>query len=244
MLVDVQYDQDVFVNGLVEAIRKMSRMHIKPESVTVPQTTFNHFKSTLHYQQMFDNHEDWKKNLWNSKHNPMNFDTPMFMGMRIKVVPDKESQGGICYIHSGTKFGDIKIPFEYSLKLVRQHKIKNNTVEILIKSRADDFRSIPKNEWCAIDTLREMITEAEFRKYMKYGFILVQGKGGNIYQLFRQKRHIKVWSNGQVIEEICVRIKDTKIPLTDSVIAFKIMIETDENAFKKLGNVYNMRRAA
>lgn len=244
MLVDVQYDQDVFVNGLVEAIREMNHINIEPKSMTVPQTTFNHFKSTLHYQQMFDNQEHWIRRLWNSKHNPMNFDIPMFMGTRIKVIPDKESPKGICYLHSDPKFGDLKIPFEYSLKLVRMHKIKNNTVTILVKSRAYDFRGIPKNEWCAIETLREMITEAEFRKYMKYGFITTQGKSGSIYQLFRQRRHIKVWNKGQIIEEICVRIKDIKIPLTDSVIAFKIMLETDEDAFRKLGNVYNMRKAA
>lgn len=46
MLVDAQYDQDVFVNGLVTAANKMNSLNIKPESMTVPQTTFNHLKST------------------------------------------------------------------------------------------------------------------------------------------------------------------------------------------------------
>jgi hypothetical protein len=243
MLVDVQYDQDVFVNGLVTASHKMRDLHIHPESMTVPQTTFNHFKNTLHYQQMFDNHDDWKRRLWNSKHNPLNFDIPMFMGIRIKIIPDKESPKGVCYLHSGSQFGDNKVPFEYSLRLVREHKIKNNLVSILVKSRADDYRNAPKNEWRAIDTLREMITEAEFRKYMKYGFILVRGQSGKIYQVFRNKSHTIVREKDEVVEEVCVRIKDRKIPPTDNVIAFKILIESSEEDFKKLGNVYNMRMA-
>lgn len=239
MLVDAQYDQDVFVNGLVDASYKMRDLNIEPDSMTVPQTTFNHFKSTLHYQEMFDNHADWKKRLWNSKYNPINFDTPMFMGIRIKIIPDKESPKGVCYLHSSSQFGDTKVPFEYSLKLVRKHKIKNNLVSILVKSRADDYRSAPKNEWYAIDTLREMITEAEFRKYMKYGFILVRGQSGKIYQVFRNKSHSIVWEKGQAVEEVCVRIKDEKIPPTDNVIAFKILIETSEDDFRRLGNVFN-----
>jgi hypothetical protein len=245
MLIDAQYDQEVFVNSLVKAAQKMSRMDIKPESMTIPQTTFNHFKSTLHYQQMFDNQEDWKKILWNSKHNPMNFDTPMFMGTRIKIIPDKESPDGICYMHSDPKFGDLKIPFEYSLKLVRIHKIKNNKITILVKSRADNFRGVLKNERCALDTLREMITETDFRKYLKYGFILVKGRSGCIYQVFREVfSHTKVWKNGRVIKEVCVRIEDKNIPPTDNVIALKIIIETSEKEFEKLGNVYKMGEAA
>lgn len=246
MLVDVEYDQNVFVDGLVKAFRTMRDRDINPESMTVPQTTFNHFKKTLHFQQMFDKHEKWKERLWNSKKNPINFDVPMFMGTPINVIPDKNCPNGICNLHSDPQFGDTKVPFEYSLKLVREYKIKNNLgVTILVKSRADDFRNIPKNEWYAIDTLREMITETEFRKYMAYGFILVKGQSSSrVYQIFRCRKHTRVWENGEVVEEVCVRIKDRRIPPTDSVIAFKILIETDEDTFKKLGNVYNMRKAA
>lgn len=246
MLVDAHYDQNVFVNSLVEVAKKFgSAGSGKPEpySMTVPQTTFKHFKSTLYYQQMFENPSDWKKRLWNSKHNPINFDTPMFMGLRINVVSD--TSDGICYMHSRPGPDRESTPFEYSLKLVRKYKIKNNLVSILIESRADDYRNAPKNEWCAIDTLREMITEAEFRKYMKYGFILVRGQSGKVYQVFRNKAHSVVWKKGQAIEEVCVRIKDKKIPPTDNVIALKILIEACEEAeFKKLGNVYNMRKEA
>lgn len=81
-------------------------------------------------------------------------------------------------------------------------------------------------------------------RYIKYGFVLVKGKSGDIYQVPRSSHYTNVWRNGKLIEKICVRIADSKIPLTDNVIAFKTIIETDENEFKKIGNVHKMVRTA
>ena len=117
-------------------------------------------------------------------------------------------------------------------------KLKQNLV-IHIKSRAEPIYNAPLNERNAIDTLREMITEIEFRKYVKHGFILVKGNSGDIYQVFRNRDHTKVWRKGQMIKEVCVRISNRKIPPTDNVIAFKTMIEVDEDEFERIGNVYN-----
>ena len=116
---------------------------------------------------------------------------------------------------------------------------------IHVKSRAITFSgNIPKNEQIAMETLREMVTELEFRKYLKYGFVLVPGRSGDVFQVFRNKSHTRVWRNGEVIEEICVRINSKiKVPLTDNVIAFKTMIEADEHEFKKIGNIYKMKVA-
>jgi len=115
-----------------------------------------------------------------------------------------------------------------------------SNLTILIKSRAKPIRGASSSEMVAINTLREMITESDFRKYIIHGFILVKGQSGRIYQIFRTRDHTKVWDNGVLVEEVCVRLKDRKIPPTDNVTAFKVLIETDENEFKKLGNVYKM----
>jgi hypothetical protein len=119
-----------------------------------------------------------------------------------------------------------------------------NNITIHIKSRAKPFADISKAEATAIGTLREMITETDFRKYLKYGFILVKGQSGHIFQIFRDKAHTKIWKNGKVIKEVCVMIKDDNIPPTDNVIALKTIIETSEKEFEKLGNVYNMQKVA
>jgi len=111
---------------------------------------------------------------------------------------------------------------------------------IKVKSRTQSIYNVSPQEEIALETLREMISETEFRKYLRDGFLLVQGKSGNIYQIFRKNQHIKVWYNGTLVEEICVSIKDSKIPLTDKIIAFKVIIETDEKEIHNMGNVYNM----
>lgn len=115
---------------------------------------------------------------------------------------------------------------------------------VWVQSRGRSVQAKEKNELTALETFREMITEREFRKYIKYGFINVEAKSRRVYQIFRDKWHIKVWDQGALIEEICVRIKDKKIPPTDNVIALMILIETDEEEFKRMGNVYKLREAA
>jgi len=123
---------------------------------------------------------------------------------------------------------------------MKKERLKSNLV-IQIKSRAELPRAIPDNERIAMETLREVISETEFRKYIKYGFIMVKGQSGDNYQIFRNRSHTKVWRAGKVIEEVCVRIKyEQGVPPTDNVIAFRTIIQTDELAFKKLGNVYKM----
>ena len=141
-----------------------------------------------------------------------------------------------------TYYGGV-VDIKEAQKLIKRQYLKRNLV-INIKSRANLIRDIPKNEQVAIETLREEITETEFRKYIKYGFVLVEGQSGKTYQVFRNESHTKVWKGGKVIEEVCVRIRDYKIPPTDNVIAFLNMIQIDENEFRKMGNVYKIQRAA
>lgn len=123
-----------------------------------------------------------------------------------------------------------------------RRRLRNNLV-FKFKTRGGLVNGVNKEEWTAIDTLRELITEKEFRKYMKYGFLLVEGASGDVYQIFRDQWHTKIWRKGNLVEEVCVRL-DPSVPPTDNVIAFMSIILTNESAFKKLGNVYKMSKAA
>jgi hypothetical protein len=126
---------------------------------------------------------------------------------------------------------------------LKQLELRSHLI-IQIKSRAPSARVIQDNERVAMETLRETVTEEEYRRYLKYGFIMVKGKSGDEYQIFRNKSHTRVWRNGLVVEEICVRIRDNAVPPTDNVIAFRAMALIDEQEFKKSGNVYKMIKAA
>ena len=126
--------------------------------------------------------------------------------------------------------------------------VVSNTVKanlaILIKNRNQIPEFESKADRVAAETLREMISERDFRKYLKYGFVIARGQSDRIYQIFNNNQHIKVWKSGKLIEEICVYLKNANIPKTDKIIAFKTAIEADENEFKKLGNVYPRSKAA
>jgi len=166
---------------------------------------------------------------------------PRVFGMPVIINSNlKENE---IIITTDRTFLDSSLSLSELGRAIKKSNFHNNLV-IGIKNRSHCFGNISNNERNAIDSLREMISEAMFRKYLKFGFILVFGKSGHIYQIFRNKSHIKVWERGNLVEEICVRIRNGDIPLTDNLIAFKIMIETDEEEFKKLSNVYKMRRAA
>ena len=125
-----------------------------------------------------------------------------------------------------------------------KEKLKSN-LAIVVKSRVETPVAVSSAEQIAMETLREFISETEFRKYLRYGFVLVKGKSGDTFQIFRNRSHTKVWRNGQVVEEVCVRIhQGENVPPTDNVIAFRSIIQSDEEAFRKLGNVYKMKKAA
>ena len=128
-----------------------------------------------------------------------------------------------------------------SEKLLR---LKSNLI-ICRKARNIPATAESPKELVAMETLREMISESEYRKYLKYGFVMVKGKSGDTYQIFKNRSHTNVWRGGKLVEEICVRLAWSNIPKTDNVIAFKTMIESGaEDAFKKAGNVYKMANAA
>ena len=113
------------------------------------------------------------------------------------------------------------------------------------KSRAQPVVPEKENEKIAIESLREVTTEQEFRRYIKNGFLLVQGASGKVYQIFRENQHTNVWLNGVKVEEFCLRIRqEMKCPETDSVVALKMMIEADETEARKMANLYPMKKAA
>lgn len=98
-------------------------------------------------------------------------------------------------------------------------------------------------ERIAMELLREIVTEKEWRRYLKRRFIVVRDSNGRMYQVFRDKWHSIVWEGGKKVAEICSRLPAT-MPPTDNVIAFKTMIESDEGQFEKAGNVYRMAQSS
>jgi len=121
--------------------------------------------------------------------------------------------------------------------LLKQH-IRSN-LQIFVKHRHSflNDRSVSAQELKARDSLRDVITEREWRRYVTNGFLVVNGTLGRRYQIFKDQRHIKVYDSVKNTHDICIHtVRDC--PPTDHVLNLKMLIELDEDFIWKNGNVY------
>jgi len=122
--------------------------------------------------------------------------------------------------------------------MLRKH-IKNN---LLIKVNRRNS-GVHTGKWSleegrARDTLRDMLTEKDWRRYVTNGFIMVKGYSNNWYQIFSNKSEkIRVYRNGIHTHNICIHT-DNICPPTDHVINMKIRVELDEMSLWEGGNIY------
>lgn len=91
-------------------------------------------------------------------------------------------------------------------------------------------QKVAPNELKARETLRDMLIESEWRRYVTNGFIMARGNSGKWYQVFAaQNERVRVYENGKYITNLCIH-SDGECPPTDHVINIKILVELDEDA--------------
>lgn len=88
----------------------------------------------------------------------------------------------------------------------------------------------------ALRTLRDLISECAYRRYLANGFIMVKGASGLHYQIFADQRKTIVWKDHQAVSKICIHT-DRSCPPSDHIINLKHIIELDEQALWLGGNV-------
>ena len=135
--------------------------------------------------------------------------------------------------------------------------MKNNLI-IKVGKTMKDIRTLDPKEIKARETLRDMISEKDWRRYITNGFIMVQGqkdfmpidartekarslKGQFWYQIFGDKR-VQVFCNNINIGELCIH-SDQVCPPSDHTINMKVLVELDEMALWKEANFYQNHSA-
>lgn len=103
-----------------------------------------------------------------------------------------------------------------------------------------DFTSVSGSEIVALQMLKGMVNQDEWKRYLRYGFILVKGISGLIYQIIRNNEHIKVYRKGNKVAELCISVRGG-VPPTDQVVAKKIMLECNEMNVWHEANIRNNR---
>ena len=103
--------------------------------------------------------------------------------------------------------------------------------------RADrvDFSTATPAELTALQLLRQLVGQDEFRRYLKYGFVMVAGASGLRYQIERGRHVVNVWNGRRRVDGICVYLSGS-FPPTDGVITRMLMAERDELELWKRGN--------
>lgn len=100
-----------------------------------------------------------------------------------------------------------------------------------------DFSKSSPSEITALQLLRQLVGKDEFRRYLKYGFVMVRGGSRLRYQIRRNTHTIDVWDDaGKRVASICVYL-DGNFPPTDETITRMLMAENDELSLWHRGNV-------
>jgi len=143
------------------------------------------------------------------------------------------------YIHvesAESKEARVKAQLRQMMKSNLLVKMGTNR-QLLLKNK------VAPQEIKARQTLRDQISERQWRGYLTNGFIMIQGASGKcFYQVFNDQRHIKVYKKGKLTDEICIHTtSDTKCPPTDHILNMMFLIQNDEKIIwtKGIGNVYN-----
>lgn len=115
-------------------------------------------------------------------------------------------------------------------------RIKENLKPIVLHKYRSYTKSISPQEAIARNTLRDFLSEKEFRKYLKIGHVVVTGPSGRQY-LLSTSQHVQVFENRQAIARICIHTtKDC--PPTDHILNLMFLVMYDEEQVWKGGNVY------
>lgn len=98
-----------------------------------------------------------------------------------------------------------------------------------------DFSTATPEEITALQLLRQLVGQDEFRRYLKYGFVMVRGQSGLRYQIKRGRHVVDVWNERGRVDGICVYLAGS-YPPTDDTITRMLMAERDELELWRRGN--------
>jgi len=127
--------------------------------------------------------------------------------------------------------------YKTSIQDIVKQTIRNNLLIKVIGRSQPNIKWSPGEER-ARNTLRDTLTEKDWRRYVTSGFIMVRGDSGYWYQIFSSRENIRVYKDGDLTHNICIHSDDT-CPPTDHVLNMKVLIEMDELSVWEGGNVYN-----
>jgi hypothetical protein len=140
------------------------------------------------------------------------------------------------------KYEFSKHAFEYSVPPIPlsdrfRQIIQSRQAPLFIPSRTPIKAVAEEREIRARQTLRRILGDDGFRRFLRNGFVSVRANSGKIYQIYPGHGMTVVYDRGTPIEKLCVVLHGDFTP-TDSLITRYVMILHDEADFRALANVW------
>jgi len=111
------------------------------------------------------------------------------VGSAVQVTYTQDSLGNV--VNS-----NIYVTSNESAEAIAKRRLKEiMKSNLLIRGRSRHLalpRYVTPQEAKARETLRDLISEREYRRYLTNGFVIIQAVSGKCYQVFNDQRHIKV----------------------------------------------------
>lgn len=141
------------------------------------------------------------------------------------------------------RYGDI--PAQSPVDEFRERIRQNLRPEILVKNRDIWGVALTDEEARARSLLFDLVGEAEFRRYLRRGFIMVAGRSGTFYKISGGHSLVTSYVRNdqggyEPYERFCVQFAQYNLPFTDGVIMRKLLVENDEFALRKASNVHRV----
>lgn len=131
---------------------------------------------------------------------------------------------------------DVWITLAPTRKQLMRDKIRQN-----LASSPHAYQHFPSDateaELKALRLLKSLLMPADFKRYLKKGFIVAQGPSGIQYKIKRKHHAVRAFFCGKSLASLCIYVPDRSIPPTDEVITRLMMIRCNEKALWAGANV-------
>jgi hypothetical protein len=129
------------------------------------------------------------------------------------------------------------IVWDYDPAMCRRNRlqeiIRRRSAPAVIGSRHPAAVGFDQREEMARRTLRRVVGDDQYRRFLKQGFISLKARSGDVYLIYPDHIRTRVFRNGREVEQLCV-VLTADFPPTDSLITRYLMLLNDEREFLRI----------
>jgi hypothetical protein len=127
-----------------------------------------------------------------------------------------------------------------SVKDLMRDAMKRRSSPAIHVKREGIGQTTDVREMRARATLRRVVGDEQFKRFLKSGFVTVKGKSGLVYQIKQRTHMVTAYEKGKAVERLCVFLAG-EFPPTDQIIVLYLMFLNNETQVRATANISNLR---